>query len=157
MFSILLSGAYTLLIALFADQFLRFLGAEGEALEQAKRFIWTLSPGFVLLAAAVNCSFSLRALGDAKRAMYITLSMAILTAIADPIFIFGFGMGMQGAAIANVIAQAFGLIIGLHGLVHVHKFLKRFSWADLKRDFSAIWGIAFPAMLTQLATPGLFG
>jgi putative MATE family efflux protein len=153
LFSILLSSAYTLFIALFADGFLRLLGAEGAALEQAKRFIWTLSPGFVMLAAAVNCSFSLRALGDARRAMYITLSMAILTAIADPIFIFWFGLGMQGAAIANVIAQGFGLLIGLHGMIYVHHFLRRFSLQALRRDLSAIWGIAFPAMLTQLATP----
>jgi putative MATE family efflux protein len=153
MFSIILSTAYTLLIALCAEQFLSFLGAKGEALDQAKRFIWTLSPGFVLLAAAVNCSFSLRGIGDGKRAMYITLSMAILTAIADPIFIFYFGWGMQGAAIANVIAQAVGLLIGLHGLHVVHKFLRRFSLADLRRDLKAIWSIAFPAMLTQLATP----
>jgi putative MATE family efflux protein len=152
-FSILLSGAYTLLIALCADPFLRFLGADGSALEQAKRFIWTLSPGFVMLAAAVNCSFSLRALGDARRAMYITLSMAILTAIADPVFIFYFGLGMQGAAVANVIAQGVGLLIGLHGMIHVHKFLRRFSVSDLRRDLKAIWAIAFPAMLTQLATP----
>ncbi len=153
LFSILLSGAYTLIIALFAEQFLSFLGATGAALDQAKRFIWTLSPGFVMLAAAVNCSFSLRALGDARRAMYITLSMAILTAIADPIFIFWFDLGMQGAAVANVIAQGIGLLIGLHGMIYVHKFLRAFSFADLRRDLKAIWGIALPAMLTQLATP----
>jgi putative MATE family efflux protein len=153
LFSILLSAAYTLLIALCAEQILSFLGATGEALQQAKWFIWTLSPGFVMLSAAVNCSFSLRALGDGRRAMYITLSMAILTAIADPIFIFWFKLGMQGAAVANVIAQAIGLLIGLHGLHVVHKFLRRFSLADLRRDIKAIWAIAFPAMLTQLATP----
>lgn len=153
MFSILLSAAYTIIIALCAEQFLSFLGAKGEALEQAKRFIWTLSPGFVMLAAAVNLSFSLRALGDGRRAMYITLSMAILTAIADPIFIFWFGLGMQGAAIANVIAQGVGLLIGLHGLVVVHNFLRKFSLSALQRDLKPIWGIAFPAMLTQLATP----
>lgn len=153
LFSILMSAAYTVLIAIFAEQFLRLLGATGGALQQAKLFIWTLSPGFVMLSAAVTCSFILRALGDARRAMYVTLSMAIITAVADPIFIFWFDLGMQGAAVANVIAQAFGLLIGLHGVVHVHKFLRRFSFADLRRDLSAIWGISFPAMLTQLATP----
>jgi putative MATE family efflux protein len=153
MFAILISAAYTLLVAFSAESLLRLLGAEGAALEQAKLFIWTLSPGFVLLAAAVNCSFSLRALGDAKRAMYITLVIAVITAIADPIFIFWFGLGMQGAAIANVIAEAVGLVMGLYGLKVVHQFLNPLSMAGLRRDFKAIWGIALPAMLTQLATP----
>ncbi len=153
LFSILVSAAYTLFTALYVDQFLRLLGAGGPALQQAKLFIWTLTPGFVMLAAAVNCSFTLRALGDARRAMYITLSMAVLTAVADPIFIFGFGLGMQGAAVANVIAQGFGLLIGLHGMIYVHRFLRWFSWSALRRDVKSIWAIAFPAMLTQLATP----
>jgi putative MATE family efflux protein len=153
LFAVLMSAAYTLLIALAAEPLLRLLGATGGALDQAKRFIWTLSPGFVMLAAAVSCSFSLRGLGDPRRAMYITLAMAILTAIADPIFIFWFDLGMQGAAVANVIAQGVGLVIALHGLKVVHGFLKPLSFAALKRDFWPIWGIAFPAMLTQLATP----
>ena len=152
-FAVCVSAAYTLLIAVGARSLMQFLGASGDALDQATRFIWTLSPGFVMLAAAVSCSFALRGLGDAKRAMYITLAMAILTAIADPIFIFVFGLGMQGAAVANVIAQAIGLVIGLHGLSRVHGFLNRPSFAGLRRDFGPIWGIAFPAMLTQLATP----
>ena len=153
LFAVLMSGAYTLLVAFGAEYLLRLLGAQGEALLQAKRFIWTASPGYVMLAAAVSCSFSLRGLGDPRRAMYITLFMAILTAIADPIFIFSFGLGMQGAAVANVLAQGIGLLFGLYGLVYVHKYLKRFSFAALKRDFPAIRAIAFPGMLTQLATP----
>jgi putative MATE family efflux protein len=153
LFAVLMSAAYTLLIALAAEPLLRLLGATGGALDQAKRFIWTLSPGFVMLAAAVSCSFSLRGLGDPRRAMCITLCMALLTAIADPIFIFWFDLGMQGAAVANVIAQGVGLIIGLHGLKSVHNFLKPLSFAALRRDFKPIWGIALPAMLTQLATP----
>jgi putative MATE family efflux protein len=153
MFAVLVSAAYTLIIAIGARPLMRFLGANGEALDLATRFIWTLSPGFIMLAAAVSCSFSLRGIGDAKRAMYITLAMAILTAIADPIFIFVFDLGMQGAAVANVIAQAIGLLIGLYGITRVHGFLRRPSLSALRRDFSAIWAIAFPAMLTQLATP----
>lgn len=153
LFSILMSASYTLLVSVVAGPLMRLLGASGEALELAQRFIWTLSPGFVMLAAAVNCSFALRGLGDPRRAMYITLVMAILTAIADPIFIFYFGLGMQGAAVANVLAQGAGLLLGLHGIVRVHRFINRLSWAGLKRDFKAIWAIAFPAMLTQLATP----
>jgi putative MATE family efflux protein len=153
LFCILLSIVYTLVIAIFADPLLRFLGASAGALEQAKRFVWTLSPGFVLMAIAICCSFVLRGLGDAKRAMYVTLSMAVITAIIDPIFIFTFGLGMQGAAVANIVAQAFGVAFGLYHLSKSYSFLIKPSFAGLKRDFRPIWGIAFPAILTQLATP----
>jgi putative MATE family efflux protein len=106
-----------------------------------------------LLAGAVCCSFILRALGDPQRAMYITLSAAVITLILDPIFIFYFGLGIQGAALANVASDVFAFGLGLNGLVRVHKFLPPLRFSSLQRDFWPIWGIAFPAILTQLATP----
>jgi putative MATE family efflux protein len=153
LFTFLISAAYTILVAVFLDPILRMLGATGEALHQAKLFIWTLTPGFIFLAVALSCSFSLRGLGDARRAMYITLLAAVTTLVLDPIFIFKFGWGIQGAAAANAISDFMAFAIGMHGLGVVHKFLGRFSLAGLKRDLPAIWQIAFPSVLTQLATP----
>jgi Na+-driven multidrug efflux pump len=74
---------------------LRLLGADGEALHLAKQFIWIASPGFVLLAGAIACSFTLQGLGDARRGMYVTLVVAVIIAILDPIFIFGLGAGKR--------------------------------------------------------------
>jgi putative MATE family efflux protein len=153
LFALLISAAFTLLTAFFADPMLRLLGAEGEALHQAKLFLWTVTPGFILLAGAVCCSFILRALGDPQRAMYITLSAAVVTLVLDPVAIFGLGWGIQGAAAANVVADVVAFATGLHGLVRVHKFLPPLKLSSLRRDFQPIWGIAFPAILTQLATP----
>jgi putative MATE family efflux protein len=153
LFALLISAAYTLAIAVFASPLLSLLGASGEPLQLAKRFVWTLTPGFILLTGAINCSFCLRGLGDAKRAMYITLSTAIITAILDPIMIFWLGLGIQGAAVANVIAYACSFATGIYGLVRVHEFMNRPTLAGLVRDFKEIRAIAFPAILTQLATP----
>lgn len=152
-FTLFVSAVYTLLVVVFLDPILRLLGAQGAALAQAKLFIYTLTPGFICLSGALSCSFSLRGLGDAKRAMFITLSAAIVTLILDPIFIFTFGWGIQGAAAANAIADFAALLLGLYGLAYVHKFIGGFSWAGMKRDFKDIWAIAFPSILTQLATP----
>src|SRR4029079_572608 len=94
-YSAILSAGFSLIIALAADWLLRLLGAQGEALTLAKQFIWIASPGFVFLAGGVACSFILRGLGDARRAMYVTLVVAIIIAILDPIFIFWLGWGIQ--------------------------------------------------------------
>ncbi len=153
LFTLLLSASYTILIALLAKPLMQFLGAEGEALSLALSYIYWLTPGFVMLAGAVACSFALRGLGDATRAMFVTLSSAVATLVLDPLLIFTFDLGIVGAAIAHVCANAAALALGLHGLLIKHKFLDRFSFAGLKRDIGPIWGIAFPAILTQLATP----
>lgn len=153
MFSLIMSTLLTLVIAVGSPWMLGLLGAHGEALRLAQLFIWTLTPGFILLAGAIACSFILRGLGDARRAMYITFSAALITVVIDPLFIFTFGWGIQGAAAANVVADVVSFSIGLNGVARVHQFLNPLRLAGLKRDLPDIMRIAGPAMLTQLATP----
>ncbi|MCB1376889.1 MAG: MATE family efflux transporter [Alphaproteobacteria bacterium] len=152
-FALAISTAVTATIAVTSHWLLDALGAAGEAKHLAQLFIWTLTPGYVLLAGAVCCSFILRGLGDPRRAMYITLSAAGVTAVVDPLFIFGFGWGIQGAAAANVLADVVSFAIGLHGVGRVHRVLQPLRLAAVRRDLPAINAIAVPAMLTQLATP----
>lgn len=153
LFSLIISGLITLAIAAGSGGLLSLLGAKGEARRLAQLFIWTMTPGYILVGGALCCSFILRGLGDARRAMYITLSTAIVTAIADPVFIFGFGLGIQGAAIATVLGYLVSFAIGLHGVARVHGFINPLRLGGLKRDFPALWAIAYPAILTQIATP----
>jgi putative MATE family efflux protein len=129
------------------------MGASGEARRLAQLFIWTMTPGYILVGGALCCSFILRGIGDARRAMYITLSTAIVTICADPIFIFVLGLGIQGAAIATVLGYLVSFGIGLHSVAKVHGFLNPMRLGGLKRDFPALWAIAYPAILTQLAAP----
>ncbi len=153
LFSLLVSTVITLAINLGSGLLLSFLGASGEAKRLAQVFIWTMTPGYILISGAVCCSFILRGIGDARRAMYITLTAGIVTACADPVFIFGLGLGIQGAALATVLGYAVSFSVGLHGVIKVHRFLNPIRLDGLRRDFSPLWGIAFPAILTQLATP----
>jgi putative MATE family efflux protein len=153
LFSLIVSGLITLAVGIGSGGLLSLLGAQGEARRLAQIFIWTMTPGYILVGGALCCSFILRGLGDARRAMYITLSTAIVTACADPIFIFGLGLGIQGAAIATVLGYLVSFSIGLHGVARVHGFLNPLRLDGLRRDFPALWAIAYPAILTQVATP----
>ena len=153
LFALLVSASITAVIAITSPWLLDLLGAHGEAKRLALLFIWTLTPGYILIAGAVCCAFILRGLGDARRAMYITLSAAIITAVLDPIFILVFKLGIQGAALANVIGYAVSFLIGLNGVARVHRFLVPLRLGALRRDLPEIRAIAVPAILTQLATP----
>ena len=153
LFALLVSASITAVIAITSPWLLDLLGAHGEAKRLALLFIWTLTPGYILIAGAVCCAFILRGLGDARRAMYITLSAAIITAVLDPIFILVFKLGIQGAALANVIGYGVSFLIGLNGVARVHRFLVPPRLGALRRDLPEIRAIAVPAILTQLATP----
>jgi len=152
-FSLLIAAVFAVLIDFFASEILGALGATGEAAHQAKLFVWTLSPAFVALAGTISTSFILRGMGDFRRAMYNTMTAAIITLILDPIFIFKFGWGIQGTAAANGIAYVFAFGQGLLSLIRNHQFLVMPSLADMRRDIAAIWAIAWPAIIAQLATP----
>ena len=83
----------------------------------AWRFLLIVMPATPLMGLGMACSGVLRAAGDAKRSMYVTLSGGLLTAVCDPLFIFGFGLGVDGAAIISVlsrIALALGRTSWLH-------------------------------------------
>lgn len=153
LFALIMAAAITLIIALGSGPLLSLMGASGEAKRLAQLFIWTMTPGYVLVGGALCCSFILRGIGDAKRAMYITLSTAIVTICADPIFIFGLGLGIQGAAVATVLGYLVSFGIGIHGVARVHGFLNPMRLRGLRRDFAPLWAIAYPAILTQLAAP----
>ncbi len=147
------SLALTTGMAIFADPILRFLGASGPALEHARLFVWTASPGLPMISAAIACSFTMRAIADPVRAMHVTLASAIVDGCLAPLFIFGFGLSIQGAALSIVCADAASLAVALYGLAGYHRFLARFTWPSLLADIRAIFNIASAAVLTQLATP----
>ena len=63
--------------------------------------------------------FVLRAIGDPRRAMYVTLVTAIANAVLDPIFIFWMDYGIRGAALATVCANLASFAVGLYALIAI--------------------------------------
>ncbi len=144
-----------LLAMIFARPMLAFLGASGAALAEAATYLRIVALGFPLLAGSIVFSFSLRAVGDPRRAMYATLVTAITNAILDPVFIFSLDLGIAGAAIATVMANALSFLVGWNSLARVHRMAGRPALSRMRRDSRDIARIAIPATLTQLATPFL--
>jgi Na+-driven multidrug efflux pump len=132
---------------------LQFLGARGEALAVADRFLLITLPSNFLLAAGMALSGVLRAVGDARRAMYVTLFGAFATAIADPLFIFGLGLGVNGAACATIVSRVVIAAAGAYGAVHAHGLIGRPTRRHVMLDLAPMIGIAGPAILTNLAAP----
>ncbi len=129
------------------------LHASGEPLQVASTFLAITIPANVLLALGFVLSGVLRAVGDARRSMYVTLSGAIVTAILDPTLIFGLGLGVYGAAWATVVSRVVFFLVGWRGAVSVHDMVAKPSLEAARRDFGPIMAIGFPAIMANLATP----
>lgn len=152
-FSLVFGVAIAVLLAFLAPSILDLLGARGAAKAMALDYLVIVIPSFPLLCIGLCLTGVLRALGDAKRAMYLTLSAAITNAVLDPVFIFGLEMGVQGAAAASAVARVVMLGFGFYAVVRVHKFARLPVMESFRRDLPDILKIVIPAMLTQIATP----
>jgi putative MATE family efflux protein len=132
---------------------LHLLGARGRTAELALGFMRIVLPSLPLLGLGMCLSGLLRAVGDAKRAMFVTLGAAAAVAVLDPLLIFGFRLGIEGAALATVLARLAMASIGWHGLVRVHGLIARPGAAVFRRELRPFMLIGLPAVLTQVATP----
>jgi len=149
----LVAGGVGLAAMPFAHPLVAALGARGEALEVGATYLRIVLPGTLFLGLGMAFSSVLRGIGDARRAMYVTLGGAIVTACLDPIFIFVLHLGIYGAGIVVLISRFCLLAVGWHGAVRVHRLVARPSLAAIRADFAAIAAIAGPAILTNIAAP----
>lgn len=143
----------SLLLLATLEPLLTLLGATGMPREVATRFLWITLPVNALFAFGITLSGFLRAVGDARRAMFVTLIGGAVTAITDPLLIFGAGLGTDGAAIATVITRFIYAGVGFYGVHHIHRLLAWPSLKTIRADMKPFFGIALPAILTNVATP----
>ncbi|WP_306119473.1 MULTISPECIES: MATE family efflux transporter [unclassified Roseitalea] len=153
---IYIGAVMTLISALIwpnLDVLTGLLGARGETLDIAVGFLQIVVPAMPAVAIGMGAAAILRAVGDARRAMYVTLIGGAVSAVLDPILIFGFDLGVTGAAIATVFSRLAILAIGLHGAIVVHDLVRMPDVHALRAVAGPFFYIAGPAVMTQLATP----
>jgi len=137
----------------FRREILSLIGARGMALDVASTYLAITLPATVLLGLGMAFASILRAVGDARRSMYVTLAGAVATALLDPVFIFGLGLGVTGAAIVTLISRFVFVAVGLNGAIRMHDLIATPDRKAASLDLVPIMAIAIPAVLTNLAAP----
>lgn len=103
---IALAAVLTVFFFFFAKPVLYAFGASKDTIGYAYDYmrIYVLGTVFVLITTGLNAFITSQ--GFATTAMKTVMIGAGLNLVLDPVFIFGFSMGVQGAAIATVLSQA---------------------------------------------------
>ncbi len=101
----------------FCTPVLYLVGASDETIIYAEGYLRIYLFGILFSMITTGMNSFISALGYPTMAMWTTVIGAILNLILDPIFIFAFGMGVQGAALATVISQCVSAIWVLHFLI----------------------------------------
>jgi putative MATE family efflux protein len=151
--SLIAASLIAVLMMAVMDPLLTLLGATGETHAVAWRFLMICMPSNFLLALGMCFSGTLRSVGDARRAMFVTLSGGIASAIIDPILIFGLELGTDGAAIAVTLSRVVFCLVGYHGVVRIHDLMRKPTFLETVEDLKPMVGIAVPAVLTNIASP----
>lgn len=136
-----------------APYLLTLLGATGDAHSSAVSYFRIVVTAMPVATVGMMTAGLLRAHGDARRAMTVTLVAGAVNAVLDPIFIFYFGWGLEGAAMASVCARFATLATALYPVIKHYGGFARFKMARLRTDLAPILALTIPAILTNVATP----
>ena len=155
---VILTGLSVILCILgiiFKYQILRLFGANPEeklCFDYAEQYFSVICTGFPFYMIGQGLNASIRADGSPKYAMGCTLAGAVTNLILDPLFIFAFGMGVKGAAIATVIGQLLTFAMSVAYLFRSKNF--KISRKSVKLDLriiSRIVSIGMASLIVQFS------
>ena len=116
----ILGNCFTLLITLaviltgtfliVGEDFLMFFGASSETIGYALPYMQIYVSGSIFVMMALGLNMFITTQGFTKISMATVIIGAVTNIILDPIFIFGFKMGVRGAALATIISQGVSAI-----------------------------------------------
>lgn len=152
--SILFSGITIILLSVFLDPLLLLVGATDKTFPYAHEFLRYFLPGSIFSTMCFGFNNMMRASGYPQKAMYTMLLSVIANIIIAPIFIFGFGWGMKGAALATVISMFISLCFVMHHFLNRNSML-RLRTTHFKLDsriVKAIVSIGLSPFFIQLAS-----
>jgi len=152
-YGVVFGGIFAAAVWVNLEYFAALIGASGETLDLAVSYLQIIVPSLPFLIIGMVGGAILRAHGDARRAMMATVVGGVVNAVLDPILIFGLNLELTGAAIASVCARFAIAAYALRPLIKHYGGFDMPTAKSLLIDLSPIVAIAFPAILTQLATP----
>jgi len=149
--SVILSIIIIVLGIIFLKPVLYSFGAEQEVLKLSIDYMSIILYGVIFMFPVYIISSIFSAQGDTKMQMKIQLTGLILNFILEPIFIYGFHLGVKGSAIATVISIFVTFIMSLY-------YLKKYSYLKIEpkvfrfRSYivKEIFTVGIPATLMML-------
>lgn len=129
--NVLMGGILSIVALIYLNPILYFFGASENTIGYARDYMVVILTGNIVTHLYLGLNALLRSAGHPQKAMYATINTVIINTVLDPIFIYGFHWGIQGAAIATILAQVISLVWQLkifsnkNELLHFHRGIFR--------------------------------
>ena len=124
MFIVMASAVLTAVFLVFGYDMLMLFGASEKTIPYASSYLNIYVIGTIFVQCALGMNTFISAQGFTKMSMLSVVIGAVLNILLDPLFIFVFDMGVQGAALATIISQCVSAIWVLGFLMSKHSILK---------------------------------
>lgn len=130
---LIVAAALTAVFLIFGEPILWAFGASENTIGYANDYLQIYIIGTVFVQIALGMNMFITTQGFAKTSMLTVVIGAALNIILDPVFIFMFNMGVQGAALATIISQGVSaawvirFLTGKRTTLHIKKHCMRIS------------------------------
>lgn len=104
------SAVLTAVLLIWNEEFLLMFGASANTISYATGYMGIYAMGTVFVQVTLGMNAFISAQGFAKISMCTVLIGALCNIVLDPILIYGFHMGVQGAALATIVSQAVSMV-----------------------------------------------
>lgn len=139
-------------VLLFLRPLLSLFGATTDVMPYAVDYLGITAVGLPFYALSIGGNHIVRADRSPTYSMTCVLTGAIINTILDPLFIFGFGWGIKGAAWATVIGQ---VVSGILVVIYFGKFRKMYLEMSMLKPSSeclkAIISLGMASCINQIA------
>lgn len=138
----------------YLNTILLAFGGSEQTIPYAHKYLLITIPGSLITNLNFTFCAGIRASGLPKKSMIIILTGVIINIILDPILIFGFGMGIEGAAIATVISMCISSVMLIIHFTNP-EILLHFRLNTLSPDYKillSIIGIGMAAFIMNITT-----
>ena len=156
-FTIILSGTVMLFSYLFLDKILVLFGATEATVSYAREYMVIVLPGMFLTTMAFNLTSLMRTSGYPLKSMFTLGGGAVLNIILDALFIFGFDLGIAGAAWATTISMAVTSLFSISHFMQKDSFIrfKRHGFKPKGYIFKNIFMIGMSPFLMNVGAAGV--
>ena len=150
--SVIISVLFCIITLIFLPQLLNLFGCTDNLREYALSYGKIIAIGFPFMMVGSSLNSIIRADGSPKYAMTSMVLGAILNTILDPIFIFVFHKGVEGAAIATIFSQFITFILNV---LYIKKFKSiKLNKEALKLKFNVakkVSALGISSFITQMS------
>lgn len=110
----LMTGIAAAVASIFLPEpLLRWMGADSTVAGPAATYLRLGMVGLLVQAPLFTLAYALQGAGEARASLRLSAVAPLANLVLDPLFIFGFRLGVEGAAYAAVLSNALGLAAGL--------------------------------------------